>query len=212
MSVRHHPSRERLAAFASGALRADRALVISTHLHACQACRGEVSLAEAVGGALLASLAPSRMAADALDRALARIDRPAPEAPAPAPRPPGWIEIPQDVAQAVRRRRRWAAPGVWVAPVVGGRRGPRSYLLRVGAGMTMPRHTHAGSEMTCVLKGAFTDRGETYGPGDFAECDEGVDHQPRVTADGECVSLVAVDASLVPRDWVGRLFQPLVRI
>ena len=217
MSVRHHPSHDLLIAYAAGGLRADRALVISTHLRACDACRGEVGLAEAVGGALLASLPPAAMAPDALERALAQIERPAPgpprpEAPTPNGAPPGWIEIPKDVVDAVRNRRRWAAPGVWVAPVVGGPFGPRSYLLRVGAGMSVPRHTHRGSEMVCVLKGAFIDRGETYGPGDFVESDESVDHRPQVTADGECVCLVAVDASLVARDWVGRLFQPLVRI
>ena len=212
MTVRHHPSHDLLVGYAAGALRADRALVVSTHLRACSACAGEVALAEAVGGALLSSLPPARMAADALARALARIERPVREPPPPAPGPPGWIEIPQDVVEAVRHRRRWAAPGVWVAPVVGGSRGPRSYLLRVGAGMSVPRHTHLGSEMVCVLKGAFTDRGETYGPGDFAESDDAIDHRPQVTADGECVCLVAVDASLVARDWIGRLFQPLVRI
>ncbi len=212
MSVLHHPSYELLIGYAAGALRADRALVISTHLRACEACRGQVALAEAVGGALLASLPPAPMAPDALERALAQIERPPPVSPAPTAPPPGWIEIPEDVVDAVRRRRRWAAPGVWVAPVLGGPFGPRSYLLRVGAGMTMPRHTHRGSEMVCVLKGAFTDRGETFGPGDFADSDETVDHRPQVTIEGECVCLVAVDASLVARDWVGRLFQPLVRI
>ena len=85
-------------------------------------------------------------------------------------------------------------------------------VARVGAGMSVPRHTHRGAEMVCVLKGAFTDRGETYGPGDFVESDEDVDHRPQATGEGECVCLVAVDASLVARDWVGRLFQPLVRI
>jgi putative transcriptional regulator len=212
VSVRHHPSHDLLIGYAAGSLRVDRALVISTHLRACQACRGEVALAEAVGGALLASLPPAPMAPDALERALARIERPTPEPPAPAAAPSDWIEIPRDVVDAALHRRRWAAPGVWVAPVVGGPRGPRSYLLRVGAGMTMPRHTHRGSEMVCVLKGAFIDRGETYGPGDFADSDETVDHRPQVTGEGECVCLVAVDASLVARDWVGRLFQPLVRI
>lgn len=212
MSVRHHPSHELLIGYATGGLRTDKALVISTHLRACEACLGEVTLAEAVGGVLLAALPPAAMAPDALERALAQIERPAPEPPKQAVPPPGWIQVPQDVVDAVRRRRRWAAPGVWVAPVLGGPFGPRSYLLRVGAGMTMPRHTHRGSEMVCVLKGAFTDRSETYGPGDFAESDESVDHRPQVTTEGECVCLVAVDASLVPRDWVGRLFQPLVRI
>lgn len=212
MSVRHHPSQELLIAYAAGALRADRALVLVSHLRACGFCAGEVAVAEAVGGALLSSLPPAELAADALQWALARIERPLPEPPKPVSGPPDWIAIPQDVVNAVRERRRWAAPGVWVAPVTGGRRGPRSYLLRVGAGMSVPRHTHLGSEMVCVLKGAFTDRGETFGPGDFIESNDEVDHQPRVTAEGECVCLVAVDASLVARDWIGRLFQPLVRI
>lgn len=212
MSVRHHPSHDLLVDYATGALRADRALVVVTHLRACQACAGEVALAEAVGGALLASLPPTDLAADALERALARIERPPPNSPTRTPRPPGWIEIPPDVVEAVRTRRRWAAPGVWVAPVIGEPGGPRSYLLRVGARMGVPRHTHLGSEMVCVLKGAFTDRGETYSPGDFIESDDEVDHQPRVTAEGECICLVAVDASLVARDWIGRIFQPFVRI
>lgn len=212
MSVRHHPSHDLLVDYAADGLRPERALVVVTHLRACQACRGEVALAEAVGGALLASLPPAPMAPDALERALAQIERPAPEPPTTAAAPPSWIEIPRDVVEAVRHRRRWAAPGVWVAPVVGGSRGPRSYLLRVGAGMSVPRHTHRGSEMVCVLKGAFVDRGETYGPGDFVESDEDVDHRPQATGEDECVCLVAVDASLVARDWVGRLFQPLVRI
>ena len=45
--------------------------------------------------------------------------------------------------------------------------------------------------LVCVLKGAFHDRGETYGPGDFAESDEAVEHRPRVTHDGECVCFAA---------------------
>jgi putative transcriptional regulator len=66
--------------------------------------------------------------------------------------------------------------------------------------------------MVFVLKGAFEDRGVIYRPGDFSESGESVVHQPRVTMDGECVCLIAADASLVARDWVGRLFQPFVRI
>lgn len=66
--------------------------------------------------------------------------------------------------------------------------------------------------MVCILKGAFVDRGLVYGPGDFVESDEEIDHRPTITGEGECVCLVAADHALVPRDWVGRLFQPLVRI
>ena len=130
-----------------------------------------------------------------------------------APRTPeDWIAVPRVVAEAAHRRRRWAAPGIWVAPVAGGRRGPRGYLLRVAAGMSMPRHTHRGAEMVCILKGAFLDRGETFAPGDLCETDESVVHKPAAHAVGECVCLVAVENSLVTLDWLGKLFQPLVRI
>src|SRR5206468_12915705 len=109
-----------------------------------------------------------------------------------------------------RSRRRWAAPGVWIAPVLGRRRAPRAYLLRVGAGMRVPRHTHRGMEMVCVLKGAFGDGEIIYGPGDFACSDDAVVHAPQIGAEGECVCLIAADAPLIPLDWVGRVFQPVV--
>jgi putative transcriptional regulator len=66
--------------------------------------------------------------------------------------------------------------------------------------------------MVCVLKGAYRDGDVLYGPGDFASNDETVEHQPRITADGECVCLISAEGALVPRDWVGRFFQPFVGI
>jgi len=210
---RHHPSAERLIGYAAGTIAPGPHLVLATHLRACAACREEVALTESVGGALLSSLPPEAMAPDALAKALARIERPEPTRPGrAAPLRPDWIEVPSLVLEAALRRRRWAAPGVWVAPIIGGPRGRRAYLLRVGAGMAMPLHTHRGSEMTVVLKGAFTDRGETIGPGDFVECDESVTHRPTALAGEECVCLAAVDESLIALDWMGRLFQPFVRI
>lgn len=212
MTPRHHPTGERLVEHAAGKLPVDRALVLAAHVQACAACAAEVAFVEAVGGVLLSELPPAAMASDALALALARIERPVPpRAAAPSPVPQGWVVAPAAAVEAARRRR-WAAPGVWTAPVHGGAHGRRSYLLGVAAGMSVPRHTHRGAELVCVLKGAFEDRGEIYGPGDFCESDESVEHRPRVTADGDCVCLIAVDASLVARDWVGRIFQPLVQI
>jgi len=212
MNPAHHPAPERLLEFASGSLEAGRRLVVASHLWACEACARQASLAEAVGGVLLDDLPPAELSSDALARALARIETPAPPPPfPPSATPADWIMVPPEVSWAARRRR-WAAPGVWVAPVARGPGGERSYLLRVGARMSVPRHTHRGTEMVCILKGAFVDRGFVYGPGDFVESDEEIDHRPTITGEGECVCLVAADHALVPRDWVGRLFQPLVRI
>ena len=209
---RHHPSDAMLVDLARGALQSGRALVVQAHLGACRECRASVRVMEAVGGVLLDSQEPAILAPDALERALASLDR-AEARQAPPPEPRGdWIKVPTEVTLAAGRKR-WAAPGVWVANVTGrSGSGPRSYLLRVGAGMAVPRHTHKGEEFICVLKGAFEDRGVIYGPGDFAESDESVEHRPQVTRDGECVCLAAADNGLVPRDLVGWLFQPFVSI
>ena len=213
MSPRHHPSEERLLSYAAGTGTPGANLVVAAHVGACQQCRDTVALGEAVGGALLNALPPAPMRDDALALALARIERPAnvPSVQA-APPQPDWIEVPAPVLRAAKHRRRWAAPGVWVAPIGRGPGGARRYLLRVGAGMSVPRHTHRGAELVCVLKGAFTDHDRIYEPGDFSESDESIEHRPTVTADGECVCLISADGALVPRDWVGRFFQPFVRI
>ncbi len=187
-------------------------MVLSSHLMACPACRDSIARFEAVGGALLSALPPATLHKDALALALARIERPVPPAPATTGPIAGWITTPADVVRAARDRRRWAAPGVWVASVTRGPGRASTYLLGVAAGMTVPRHTHRGAEMVCVLKGAYVDDDVRHAPGDFAFNDDSVDHRPGITAEGDCVCLVFTEAPLVPRDWVGRLFQPLVGI
>ena len=212
-SPNHHPSEDLILDLARGALEPGRALVVAAHLSACPVCGASVRFAEAVGGALIAEIEPSEMAPDALATALAGLDRPMPPPQKSLEPPADWIRVPPDVVVAALRRRRWAAPGVWVANVTGHpRAGPRSYLLGVAAGMAVPRHTHKGAELVCVLKGAFEDRGVTYGPGDFAESDEAVEHRPHVTRDSECVCLAAADSALIPRELIGWLFQPFVGI
>jgi len=217
-SPNHHPSEDLILDLARGALEPGRALVVAAHLNACSVCRASVRFAEAVGGALFAEIEPAMLEPDALTKALARLDQPTPpptKPPTPAKKssPDDWIHIPPAVLAAAQRHRRWAAPGVWVANVTGNpKAGPRSYLLRVAAGMAVPRHTHRGTELVCVLKGAFEDRGVIYGPGDFAESDETVEHRPHVTRDSECVCLAAADSALVPRELIGWLFQPFVGI
>ena len=214
MNIRHHPSEALLIDYASGAIDQARALVIASHVHACDHCRAQVRTAESAGGALIEALAPVELSESALDRALAALEVPEPppvetsEATAPA----DWIATPPEVAAALRRKR-WVAPGVWVAPVLDRREGaPLSYLLRVGAGMRMPEHTHRGSELTLILKGAFVDGETRYEAGDLAEVDDTVEHSPHITADGECVCLVACDNPLVVGGVLARLVQAYARI
>ncbi|MBC6982599.1 ChrR family anti-sigma-E factor [Caulobacter sp. 17J80-11] len=217
MTIHHHPSDALLVDYASGAMRPAQALVLAAHVHACPRCRSHVRAAEAAGGALLEELAAAPMTPEALALAMARLDRPEPASPTAA-RPTGvaapedWIAVPDEVAAAVRRRR-WVAPGVWVAQVFKSRPDePLSYLLRVGGGMRMPQHTHQGTELTLVLKGAFVDESTRYEAGDLAEVDGEVEHSPHITAEGECVCLVASDRPLVVRGVIARAVQKLAGI
>jgi putative transcriptional regulator len=211
MRPQHHPAATLLLDYGTGALDRNARLVVAGHLGVCESCRRIVLETEDVGGALLAALPPVPLQPDALARALARIERPAPVAITPET-PDDWIGVPPEVIEAARIRRRWAAPGVWVAPIARGPGKARSYLLGIAAGMGVPRHTHRGAEMICVLKGAYRDGDALHRPGDFAWNDETVEHRPRITSDGECVCLVAAEDALVARDWMGRIFQPLVGI
>lgn len=212
MSPHHHPTEDLLLDYATGALVGGPRLVLAAHLGSCPTCARAVGEAEAVGGMLLSGLPPVELNADALALALARIERPASSTSSLVLQREDWISVPGEVLRAARDHRRWAAPGVWVASVSTGPGAARGYLLGVAAGMRVPRHTHRGQELVCVLKGAYRDGETLHRPGDFACSDEAVDHRPEITTEGECVCLVAAEGPLIPRDWVGRLFQPIVGI
>lgn len=201
-SVTHHPSEAVLMAYAGGHLRPAFALVAGAHIHGCARCRAEVRLLEEVGGVLLEALAPAAMAPDALDLAMARIERPF------AP-----IELSRadeaDILKSLKlKRRRWLAPGVWVAPVELENAGDDLvYVLRVPAGARAFDHGHGGQEFTTLLRGSYDDGAGVYATGDFQEIGEGDEHQPMVGADDICICLIASEAPMRMHSRLGRLAQ-----
>lgn len=211
MTPRHHPSDALLVDYAAGALTTGPRLVVASHLNACPHCARGLALAEAVGGVVLSDLPPAEMRPDALDLALARIERPESPPAASAGLPQDWIKVPAEVLASLRARGRRSAFGAWISPVTKGPGRARTYLIGMAPGRGVARHTHAGYELTCVLKGSFIDGGIVYGPGDFTEHDGDMTHAPQAT-DEDCVCLMATEAPLVPSDWVGRLVFPLLGV
>jgi putative transcriptional regulator len=232
MTLSHHPSDATLAAFAAGTLDEGRMLVVAAHLAACPSCRRAVRLLELTGGVLLDDVAPAEIAAGGLDRVLARLDAPdAVTESAPVRRQPvDTAERPADGGAAADIRGllpaharllagyelgpwRWVGPGVWWrqvdAPTLPG---GRVFLLKAAAGTTLPDHTHTGTELTCVLTGAFRHEHGRFGPGDVDEADDEVDHSPVVEPGVECVCLVAMQGRLRLNGLIGRVLQPFVRL
>jgi putative transcriptional regulator len=62
----------------------------------------------------------------------------------------------------------------------------------MAAGMELAAHTHSGRELTQVLYGAFDDGRALWGAGDLDATDEHIHHRPVVSAESECICLVAV--------------------
>lgn len=217
---RHHPTEDILWDYYRGALKPGLALVVRSHLELCPDCRGDLALFDGIGAALLDQVEGVAMSDNALDLALARIERP--EAPVSRPektvyKTPAFlngIDLPQALKDARIRGRTFVAPGVWLARVdiPGTARDHLTYLLRVPPGMAMPQHTHRGRETTVVLTGGFKDDRHSYGVGDFVCCDEEHCHSPETEADEDCICLIAQEQPIVPLTWLGRFLQPFARI
>ena len=90
--------------------------------------------------------------------------------------------------------------------------GVTSRLFRIRAGTAMPRHTHDGSELTLVLTGGFTDRGNHFQRGDVAVADSSVDHCPVADPGEDCFCFAVNDAPLRLTGRFARLLNPFIRI
>lgn len=195
--IRHHPDDEFLLRLAAGRLSAGPALVVSAHLESCAQCRLQLHSLQALGGALLEQAEPVALTQESWTRTLTRIDAPAP-APAPRvplPRPvlPEGVPWPASLSKCRVAGWRRIGRGLRYARVHPPYDPAASlYLLRIGEGRSLPRHTHGGIELTQVLCGAFDDGRGVFGPGDFDEADEQVHHQPVVQAGAVCVCLAYV--------------------
>lgn len=213
MTVMHHPSAETLGAYAAGSLDTARRLVVASHLERCAACRRAVANFEAVGGALLEALPPTPMDEDALVRVLARLDA-VPEQTTPRARPAiDMSGLPACLEPYALGRWRWIGPGLEMRPILLPQPGKTQLFLLKGApGARLPQHSHSGEELVTVVTGAFTHDGGRFGPGDFEEADESVEHRPVVTPDRECICLIALEGRVRMSGIVGALLNPFVRI
>ncbi|MFT4120955.1 ChrR family anti-sigma-E factor [Bradyrhizobium sp.] len=210
MTITHHPGDETLAAFAAGTLDEPRSVVVAAHVALCPNCRAKVAAFEQVAGTLVERTLPAASRSGALDDALARLDEAAPPAPVireARPDCPGVL-APYDVGPW-----RWIGPGVyWRKVEVPQSEGTRVFMLKAAPGSSLPHHGHSGIEWTCVLQGAFRHDFGRYGPGDFDEADDTVDHTPFVEQGDQCICLVAMQGDLELRGWLGKLLQPFVRL
>jgi putative transcriptional regulator len=229
--VTHTPPEELLFDYAAGTLPEPLALFVASHLTFAPQSRRTVRELEAVGGSMLSDLEPARMADDALDRMMARLDgeqgsgstavrASAISGPTPGPGA-GRAAAPQGIPGVLKRYMQtddWASlpwrersPSIREFKLLDDQQGYKTRLLRLAGNTAVPEHTHEGSEYTLCLEGGFTDSGREYWPGDVAVADGEVDHSPVAVPEG-CTCLVVTTAPLRMTGPVGRFLNLFVDI
>jgi putative transcriptional regulator len=212
--IRHHPDSTTLLSFAAATIAEPLAAVVAAHLSMCPRCRAEVADLELLGSAIMLSVP------DTSARAAMKV---------PARSAEVVTHVAQRVAQANERLPAPIAatyalsldgipwkrlgPGVWHNRLALRQEGDGDLrLLRIAPGRKMPDHGHGGAELTLVIEGSYSDVTGQYRRGDIQDVDEGVEHQPIVDKDGECVCLIASEHPARFKTLVGRLTQPWTRM
>lgn len=210
MSIRHHLSDPLLMAYAAGNLPEAFALVVATHVSMCDACRAQLAAFEAVGGAVLAAEAVA-LADGALAAVMARLGVPEGAKPLAKHR-----DLPAPLGDYIGgglAEVKWRSLGMGVRQaILPTGKGATARLLYIPAGQAVPDHGHRGTELTLVLRGAFRDATDRFGPGDVEIATEELEHTPVAEAGEACICLAATDAPLRFNALIPRLLQPLFRI
>lgn len=217
MNIQHHASDELLLGYATGRLSPAPALVLESHLAMSNNSRRRLGEMERIGGVLLEDESLVDVSPDLFDRVLGKLGSSDVGPPVRVGYDQRFLDlgcpVPAPLAERKVGKWRWVAPGMSYAKVdVPEDPAFNVVLLRVGAGKSLPRHGHSGTELTLVLKGAFSDANGRYAVGDLEEEDSDGDHQPRVEMDSECICLAAIEGTMVPYGWMARMIQPFVGI
>lgn len=220
MNPHHHLDTSTLIGYSAGALPVAFSAVVSAHLNICRTCREQLQDADRIGGQLLGQQEGAPLPAGAREAMLARLgecaDSPLPERPAPVDYRHDPDRLPEPLWPYFGEtysglRWRMIGPGVHHIRAHGVDDG-HLMLLRTAPGRSVPMHSHGGNELTMILRGAYDDSLGHFAPGDVADLDCDVEHQP-VTAPGvPCVCVAATDLPLRFSGWLARTLQPLFKL
>ena len=226
MGITHHLTDVTLQQYAAGALSAPMETLVACHLTACAACRRELGVHEALGGAVLGAgerARPRASASETLARAAAAgtgtargervrggTDATVSGTPASGvPRPLGRL-LPRPLETLDWHE---TAPGVRQFNLSSGPRTEGAFkLLHCAPGVSLSAHTHRERELTFVLRGGYSDEVGHFVAGDISDLDDTVEHRPVADRDGPCIALIATDSPVRYTELLGRLMQPFVGI
>lgn len=211
MTIKHHPQKATLLAYATGNLPEAFNLIIASHVSLCDDCRAVVESCDAVGGSLLEETQEVAMCAESFERTMATLNTPQADQTKYIP---GVLPAPLQAyvggdIDAVK----WRPIGLGVRQaILPTSTDASARLLHIPAGVAIPDHSHEGNELTLVLQGAFADEGDHFARGDLEVADGDVTHTPVAAPGADCICLAVTDAPLSFKGWLPRVVQRFVGI
>ena len=210
--IKHHLSKELLLAYSAGQLEEGFSLAIATHISMCDQCRAELESMDAMGGAVFENLEPGEIDIDSFSKTLALID----QVPEQKIVTLNNKELPEPLADYVGCDLAdidWRPIGMGVKQkILVNSDKVSARLLYIPAGTAVPEHSHKGRELTLVLKGAFKDEIDHFGPGDIELADGHTHHTPVASDDEDCICLAVTDAPLKFNKIIHKIAQPFLKI
>lgn len=209
-AITHHIPDAMIAAYASGNLPHQFAMVVASHISLCAECRAALGAHQAAGGAVLESTSSVALSENLKSNLMALLDEPT----IPEPVYDAKGIYPGPIMQALKGKPlRWKSLGMGVKQsLLSESESGSTRLLYIPAGQAVPDHTHNGLELTLVLQGSFSDETGRFGVGDVEIGDQDLEHTPVADAGDACICLAATDAPLQFKAFLPRLLQPLFRI
>ncbi len=215
MKITHHLDDATLLAFAAGTVGEAHGILVASHLAMCPICRNSLRKAEGLGGGILESQTEQAVSDVCRAATLASLDvviapkathKPKSDLPLALARVVGDVNL-ADIHWHKK------APGVSVfdVPLSKGSK-TKLKLVKLGKGRTMPEHGHGGEELTLILKGSYHDKMGRFSPGDVADLDAEIEHQPIVDSDEDCICVIAFETRAIYKTILAKLAQPFVGI
>ena len=206
-----------IRAYAAGQLPEAFNLIVATHISLCDECRAALSGYESLGGAILESSTLADTAMPSLNATMQRIKS---AASTPSPQifaaPPHNPETPRPLAAYIGSSLddvNWKPLGMGVRQsILATSAEATARMLYIPAGITIPDHGHHGTELTLVLRGAYSDENDRFERGDIEMADQDLHHTPIADTDQDCICLAVTDAPLKFKNLLPRLMQPLFGI
>lgn len=209
----YHPKASVLQAYAQGALDDVSAFTIATHIETCPECRRQVTLFEQQCGEELLNVEIG--VDDDFDSMFDQIVALEQNSdPFRAPRMPTFVEVngksfrlPLSLSRFRDRISDWKSYGGKVfSAAIDISPDARVNLMYIAENVTIPQHTHKGTESTLVLHGGFSDEDGHYGVGDFLHKDASVKHSPFTKQGEDCLCLTVLTQPMIFTQGVARVF------